>query len=81
MRLMTTLMMMLGLLAPLAQAEAPAARIKDIASIEGVRENILIGYGLVVGLAGSGDSVPYKARPSVTEVEYGLVAYRYPVHW
>jgi flagellar P-ring protein precursor FlgI len=32
------------------------ARIKDIASVKGVRENILIGYGLVVGLRGTGDS-------------------------
>lgn len=30
-------------------------RIKDIASIKGVRENVLIGYGLVVGLNGTGD--------------------------
>jgi flagellar P-ring protein precursor FlgI len=33
-----------------------AARIKDIASFRGVRPNQLVGYGLVVGLAGSGDS-------------------------
>lgn len=32
------------------------ARLKDIASIRGVRENQLIGYGLVVGLKGTGDS-------------------------
>ncbi len=32
-----------------------AERIKDIASFEGMRENQLIGYGLVVGLDGSGD--------------------------
>ena len=36
-------------------APASAERIKDIASFEGVRENQLIGYGLVVGLDGSGD--------------------------
>lgn len=41
------------LLAPLSQAE----RIKDLASIQGVRDNPLIGYGLVVGLDGSGDQV------------------------
>lgn len=35
--------------------EAEAARLKDIASIRGVRENQLIGYGLVVGLKGTGD--------------------------
>lgn len=33
-----------------------AARLKDISSIRGVRENQLIGYGIVVGLKGSGDS-------------------------
>lgn len=34
-----------------------AERIKDLASIQGVRENQLIGYGLVVGLDGTGDQV------------------------
>lgn len=34
---------------------AGAARLKDIASIRGVRENHLIGYGIVVGLKGTGD--------------------------
>jgi len=33
-----------------------AARIKDIAAFRGVRSNQLVGYGLVVGLAGTGDS-------------------------
>jgi flagellar P-ring protein precursor FlgI len=33
----------------------PAARLKDLVAIEGVRENQLIGYGIVVGLAGTGD--------------------------
>jgi flagellar P-ring protein FlgI len=32
-----------------------AARLKDLASIEGIRDNQLLGYGLVVGLAGTGD--------------------------
>jgi len=36
---------------------AGAARIKDIASIGGIRDNQLIGYGLVVGLAGTGDDI------------------------
>ncbi|GGY50753.1 flagellar basal body P-ring protein FlgI [Parvularcula lutaonensis] len=34
---------------------ASASRLKDITKIEGVRENQLIGYGLVVGLPGTGD--------------------------
>ncbi len=37
-------------------AQLQAARIKDIAGFRGVRSNQLVGYGLVVGLAGSGDS-------------------------
>jgi flagellar P-ring protein FlgI len=44
------------LIAPLA-AEAATARIKDIVNIEGVRDNQLVGYGLVVGLNGTGDSL------------------------
>ncbi|GAB5413243.1 MAG: flagellar basal body P-ring protein FlgI [Congregibacter sp.] len=36
---------------------ASAARIKDIADVAGVRSNQLVGYGLVVGLDGSGDQV------------------------
>jgi len=39
----------------LAAGHARAERIKDLASIQGVRPNQLIGYGLVVGLDGSGD--------------------------
>jgi len=35
---------------------AHAARIKDIAAFDGVRDNQLVGYGLIVGLNGSGDS-------------------------
>ena len=36
-------------------ANAATVRIKDIVEFEGVRENFLLGYGLVVGLAGTGD--------------------------
>lgn len=36
-------------------SQANAARIKDLASVEGVRANQLVGYGLVVGLAGTGE--------------------------
>ncbi|UDF30842.1 UNVERIFIED_ORG: flagellar basal body P-ring protein FlgI [Roseateles sp. XES5] len=35
----------------------PAARIKDVASLQAGRDNQLIGYGLVVGLQGTGDSM------------------------
>ena len=40
-----------------APAAMAGARLKDIVDIEGVRDNQLIGYGLVVGLNGSGDSL------------------------
>ncbi|MCU1232632.1 MAG: flagellar P-ring protein [Candidatus Solibacter sp.] len=43
------------LLLLLFDGPARATRLKDLVSIEGVRENQLIGYGLVVGLAGTGD--------------------------
>jgi flagellar P-ring protein precursor FlgI len=47
------------LILPLAsvRAENDGVRIKDIADVEGVRDNMLIGYGLVVGLRGTGDSL------------------------
>jgi flagellar P-ring protein precursor FlgI len=45
---------LLGLLSGRFEAAA-AARVKELTSIEGVRDNQLIGYGLVVGLAGTGD--------------------------
>lgn len=42
-------------LLPLASGAAWADRIKDLASVQGVRNNQLVGYGLVVGLDGTGD--------------------------
>ena len=39
-----------------AQSSGRLARVKDVASIEGIRDNQLVGYGLVVGLRGTGDS-------------------------
>ncbi|MDR3077018.1 MAG: flagellar basal body P-ring protein FlgI [Synergistaceae bacterium] len=41
-----------------AAAAQPMVRVKDIATVEGVRENQLIGMGLVVGLQGTGDKGP-----------------------
>jgi flagellar P-ring protein FlgI len=48
---------MAGALVAPAPAEAAPSRIKDLASVEGVRQNQLIGYGLVVGLNGTGDTL------------------------
>lgn len=59
---LTTKMLLLAclmtVLAAVSLTSAQAAsRIKDIADFEGIRENQLIGYGLVVGLNGTGDSL------------------------
>jgi flagellar P-ring protein precursor FlgI len=48
---------------PAAAAAMPQTRVqplRNLASVEGVRENPLVGYGLVVGLNGSGDSTQVK---------------------
>lgn len=52
-------MAVVSLVALLAAPEAAnaASRIKDIANFEGVRDNLLVGYGLVVGLSGTGDDL------------------------
>ena len=54
---MTTMFFIAVLCATSFMAEAKTSRIKDIVNIEGVRENQLVGYGLVVGLNGTGDSL------------------------
>ena len=51
-RYLTLLCVALNLLLPVA---AQAERIRDLTSVQGVRSNSLMGYGLVVGLDGSGD--------------------------
>jgi flagellar P-ring protein precursor FlgI len=46
--------------AALASAPMPVlafSRVKDLVDIEGIRDNMLVGYGIVVGLAGTGDSL------------------------
>ncbi len=53
------------------QAQA-ASRLKDIVDFEGVRDNILVGYGLVVGLNGSGDTLtnaPFTERSLIGMLE------------
>lgn len=52
-RLLTVVFLIV--IALLASEFSEAARLKDISSIRGVRENQLIGYGIVVGLKGTGD--------------------------
>lgn len=54
-------MLAFGARPPLSASDRPQmpsqqARVKDISSIEGIRDNQLVGYGIVVGLQGTGDS-------------------------
>lgn len=55
---------------------ASAARLKDIAAVEGVRSNQLIGYGLVVGLDGTGDQTnqaPFTTQSFATMLkQFGI---------
>ncbi|MFN3834570.1 MAG: flagellar basal body P-ring protein FlgI [Glycocaulis sp.] len=55
--MLTRLFAAIALAALLSAAALANPRIKDIADIEGVRENQLVGYGLVVGLDGTGDTL------------------------
>lgn len=48
-------------LALISSASATTVKVKDIARFDGVRDNTLTGYGLVIGLAGTGDTARSKA--------------------
>ena len=59
-KLMTLALMTTLIGGTLAVHAAPAVRVKDLTQVEGVRTNALIGYGLVVGLQGTGDGTQAK---------------------
>jgi len=66
------LIMLLGMLVIVSSAHAKTSRIKDIVDIEGVRDNVLVGYGLVVGLNGTGDTLnnsPFTAQSLTAMLE------------
>lgn len=68
----TVLLIALGTL--LFATAAPASvRLKDIARVEGVRSNPLVGYGIVVGLSGSGDSG--RSRATVQSIGNALLQF------
>ena len=50
-----------AILTAFAQPAVGAQVLRNLVSVEGVRENPLIGFGIVVGLNGSGDSTQVKA--------------------
>lgn len=59
------------ILLPFHAAHA-ASRLKDVVNFEGVRDNMLVGYGLVVGLNGTGDSLtnaPFTERSLIGMLE------------
>ncbi len=62
-----------ALLIALTPMQAMAfSRIKDLVDVEGIRDNMLVGYGLVVGLNGSGDSLsnaPFTQQSIQTMLE------------
>jgi flagellar P-ring protein precursor FlgI len=58
----------------IAAASAHAERVKDLASVQGVRTNQLVGYGLVVGLAGTGDQTS-QAPFTIQSIKNMLVRY------
>jgi len=65
---------MVGFFALLAAMSSPAvasSRIKDIADFENIRTNQLVGYGLVVGLAGTGDKI--RNAPFTEESMQGML--------
>lgn len=64
----------IAVIALICGACAEASRVKDLALVEGGRDNQLIGYGLVVGLAGDGDSSSVATLRSVSNAlqRYGL---------
>ena len=69
--IMTTLLTAFVALGTIFPAQS-ASRIKDLVAIEGVRENQLVGYGLVVGLNGTGDSLrnaPFTEQSIVAMLE------------
>lgn len=59
---------LLSIAALFTASQLEAARLKDIASIRGVRANQLVGYGIVVGLSGTGDSKSEYTNKSITRM-------------
>ena len=68
-----TLTMALGLFGinvpmPVYASQGPLVRVKDIANFQGIRSNILIGYGLIVGLSGTGDTSGPATQRTITDI-------------
>lgn len=66
--------MLMFLLVSLVQAQATGVRVRDLVMISGARDNQLVGYGLVAGLAGDGDKDPVYTKQTVANMlqRYGI---------
>ena len=65
------ILLFVTLFAMLAATPAGAARIKDIAILRGARDSQLVGYGLVIGLAGTGDT--FRNTPFTQQSVQGML--------
>ena len=74
MRRLLLLLAFAAWLAPAPPLRADGSRIKDLAMINGARDNQLAGYGLVAGLAGDGDKNPVETIQTIANLlqRYGL---------
>ena len=74
-RRLTTLLLCTLLMLGFTSGQAVADRLKDLTSIAGVRTNQLVGYGVVVGLAGTGDGSSGLTLQSLQSMvsQFGLV--------
>ena len=63
-----------ALLAAALPAQAGGSRVKDLVMVAGARDNQLVGYGLVTGLAGDGDKNPVYTLQSIANAlqRYGI---------
>lgn len=68
MRQITAIFSLLALLISTAPSHGMASRIKDLVMVAGARDNQLVGFGLVVGLAGDGDKDPVYTVQSVANM-------------
>ena len=71
-RLKAAMILAAGLAAGLAADAGARSRIKDIADFEGIRQNKLVGYGLIIGLNGTGDTLnnsPFTQQSIIAMLE------------
>jgi flagellar P-ring protein precursor FlgI len=71
-RFILTKFLVAGLLVLTTGSALASSRIKDLVEVEGIRDNMLVGYGLVVGLNGTGDSLknaPFTQQSIQTMLE------------